>query len=299
MTRLFGMLAAAVTPLTSDDRVDERATRRLVDALIEAGVHGLVPTGSTGEFSSLTADERRRVVEIAMDAAAGRVPVIPHTAAIATRDAVALSRHAQQSGAAAIMLVPPYYEPLSEEEVRAHYAAVAAAVDLPIVIYNIPSCSGFAFRPDFVLRLADEIPTIRYVKDTTGDARALQEMLAAFGDRIGVFNGWDTLSLLGLVAGAVGCIWGAVNVMPRECVALYELVVEKKDLVGARELWSRMWPANAFFEREGYVGAIKAGAALAGRPAGDPRPPLKRLGPGKVEELRRLLVPLGIVAPAR
>jgi 4-hydroxy-tetrahydrodipicolinate synthase len=118
MTRLHGILAATVTPLTAEDRIDEAATRRLVDSLIDAGVHGLLPTGSTGEFASLTMDERRQVVEVVLQAAGGRVPIVPHVGAIATRDVVTLARHAKQHGAAGVMVVPPYYEPLSEEEVR-------------------------------------------------------------------------------------------------------------------------------------------------------------------------------------
>jgi 4-hydroxy-tetrahydrodipicolinate synthase len=292
MTRWHGILAALVTPFTADDQVDEPATRRLVESLIEAGIHGLIPTGSTGEFPTLTLDERKRVVEVVAETARGRVPVIPHTAAMATRDVVALSRHAEGAGAAGVMIVPPYYEPLSEDEVRAHYAAVAEAVSLPIMLYNIPGASGFAFRPEFVLRLNAEIPAIRSVKDSTGDARALQAMLAACGDRLSVFNGWDSLSLFGLVAGTAGCVWGAANVMPRDCVALYELAAEKRDLPQAQELWARMLPANVFFEREGYVAAVKAGARLAGRPVGGPRPPIRPLAAGKVEELRRLLAGL-------
>lgn len=292
MTRLHGILCAMVTPMTADQEVDEAGTRRLVELLIEAGVHGLIPTGSTGEFPTLSLDERKRVTETVIQVARGRVPVIPHTAAMATRDVVELSRHAQHAGAQGLMIVPPYYEPLSEAEVRVHYAAIAAATDLPIMLYNIPSASGFNFRPEFVLALHAEMPAIRYVKDSTGDARVLQAMIGAFGDRISVFNGWDTLSLLGLVAGTAGCVWGAVNVMPRECVALYDLVAGKHDLVGASELWARMMPANAFFEREGYVAAVKAGTMLAGRPAGPPRAPIQPLSPAKVEELRRLLARL-------
>jgi len=292
MTRWHGILAALVTPFTPDDRVDEATTRRLVEELIDAGVHGMIPTGSTGEFPTLTLDERKRVVEIVIDAARGRVPVIPHTGAMATREVVELSRHAQRTGAAGVMIVPPYYEPLGEDEVRAHYAEVAAAADLPIMLYNIPSASGFAFRPEFVLRLAAEIPSIQSVKDSTGDARALQAMLSAGGDRITVFNGWDSLSLFGLVAGAAGCVWGAANVIPRDCVALYDLVTNKRDLAGAQELWGRILPANVFFEREGYVAAVKAGAGLAGRPVGAPRPPLRSLAPAKAEALRRLLARL-------
>lgn len=296
MARLHGILPAMVTPFTVDDRVDEAATRNLVQSLLDAGVHGLIPAGSTGEFSAMTLDERKRVTDVVLEAAGGKVPVLPHTGAVATREVVALSKHAKHSGADALMIVPPFYEPLSEEEVRAHYARVAEAVDLPIMLYNIPSCTGFAFRPEFVLRLADEIPSIQYVKDSSGDARALQAMLSAFGDRVHVFNGWDTLSFFGLVAGTVGCVWGAANVMPRECVALYDLVVQKQDLKDARDLWARMYPVNVFFEREGYVASVKAGATLAGRAVGNPREPIKELSASKIEELRHLLRPLGIVA---
>ena len=296
MARLHGILPAMVTPFTVDDRVDEAATRNLVRSLMDAGVHGLIPTGSTGEFSAMTLDERMRVADVVIEAAGGKVPVLPHTGAVATREVVALSKHAKNSGANGLMIVPPYYEPLSEEEVRAHYAAVAAAVNLPIMLYSIPSCTGFAFRPEFVLRLADEIPSIQYVKDSSGDARALQAMLSALGDRVQVFNGWDTLSFFGLAAGTAGCVWGAANVMPRECVALYDLAVHKQDLKGAKELWARMYPANVFFEREGYVASVKAGATLAGRAVGNPREPIKQLSASKIEELRQLLRPLGILA---
>lgn len=293
MARFHGILAAMVTPFTADDRVDEPATRDLVNSLIEAGVHGLIPTGSTGEFPTMTLEERKRLVEITIEAANGRLPVIAHTAAVATREVVALSKHAKQAGASGLMIVPPFYEPLTEEEIRVHYAAVAEAVDLPIMLYNIPSCAGFNFRPAFVARLAEEIPTIQYIKDSTGDARGLQDLLTVCGNRVTVFNGWDTLSLFGLVAGTAGCVWGAANVIPQECVALYELVTHKKDLAGATDLWSRMLPVNAFFEREGYVGAVKAGAILTGRRVGNPRPPIKALSATKVEELRRLLRALG------
>src|SRR5262249_37734523 len=154
------------------------------------------------------------------------------------------------------------------------YGAVAGAVSLPIMLYNIPGASGFAFRPEFVLRLNAEIPAIRSVKDSTGDARALQAMLQACGDRIAVVNSWDTLSLFGLVARAAGCVGGGANVRPRECVALYELLVEKRDLPQAQALWAGVLPVNVFFEREGYAAGVKAGARLAGRPAGEPRPPI-------------------------
>ena len=296
MERFHGILAATVTPFTSDDSVDEAATAKLANSLIEAGVHGLIPTGSTGEFFTMTMDERKKVVEITIEAANGRVPVIAHTAAVATREVIELSRHAEKSGAQGLMIVPPYYEPLSENDILGHYAAVAAAADLPIMLYNIPVCSGFDIRPEFMLRLAEEIPTVQYIKDSTGNAAALQQLIAVSGERVTVFNGSDTLSLYGLVAGTAGCVWGAANVTPRECVDLYELVVEKQDLAGAKALWTHLLPLNAFFEREGYIAAVKAGAALTGRQLGDPRAPIGRLSNTKTQELRILLQNLSALA---
>lgn len=295
MTQFRGIFAAMVTPFSADgEQVDEAALGDLVDWLIGEGVHGLIPLGSTGEFATLTGEERRRVAEVTVEQAARRVPVVVQTAAVSTRETVALSRHAAEIGADGVMIVPPYYEPISEEEVYAHYAAVAEAVKLPIVLYNIPVACGFDMKPSFVARLA-EIPTVQYIKDSTGDARRVQELIQVCGDRIGVFNGADTLSLLGLVAGACGMIWGAANVTPRACVELYDLVARQRDLARAQALWHKMQPLQYFLENEGYVASVKAGAAMVGMEVGPPRRPILPLSDARVAELRRLLEPLGVL----
>ena len=147
--------------------------------------------------------------------------------------------------------------------------------------------------PRFVDRLA-AIERVKMLKDSTGNALTLQETIDLCGDRIDVFNGWDSLSFLGLAAGAVGCVWGAANVMPRQCVELYELVAEQGDLAAARDLWRKMLPVCFFLERQGYVAGVKAGAAIAGMDAGPPRRPILPMSHGKREELAKLLAPLGI-----
>src|ERR671932_583095 len=138
-----GVLPGLITPFTDDgDAIDARALSAIIDRLIAAGVGGLVPGGSTGEFTTLTNAERRRLVEVTVDAAADRVPVVAGTGALTTRETVELSVHAEASGAAAVMIVPPFYDPLSWRELLAHYSAVADAIAIPIMYYNLPSASG-------------------------------------------------------------------------------------------------------------------------------------------------------------
>ena len=294
MPAFKGILCAMSTPFTSDgERLDEQAMRRLIDWLISEGVHGIIPLGSTGEFASQDEDERKRAAELTIEHVNGRVPVVVHTADISTRKVVMYSKHAEKAGAAGLMIVPPYYEPLSEDEMFAHYQAVSDAVSIPIMVYNIPSAAGVDMGPAFVDRLA-AIERVTMLKDSTGNALTLQDTIEVCGDRIDVFNGWDSLSFLGMAAGAVGCVWGAANVMPRQCVELYELVVERGDLAAARELWRKMLPVCFFLEREGYVGGVKAGAAIAGMEIGPPRRPILPLTQAKREELAKLLAALGI-----
>src|SRR3954467_7149536 len=143
-----GVLPALITPFTDDgDAIDTRALSAIVDRLIAAGVGGLVPGGSTGEFTTLTNAERRELVEVTVEAAADRVPVVAGTGALSTRETVELSRHAERAGAAAVMVVPPFYDALSWRELLAHYTAVAEAIDIPIVYYNVPSASGVRVTP--------------------------------------------------------------------------------------------------------------------------------------------------------
>src|SRR5919204_5257374 len=161
-----GVLPALITPFTEDgSAIDTEALTAIVDRLVNAGVAGLVPGGSTGEFTTLSHAERREVVEATVEAAAGRVPVVAGTGALSTRETVELSVHAEQAGAAAVMIVPPFYEALSWRELLAHYTAIADAIEIPIMYYNLPSASGQRLTAG-QLR---ELP-ITCLKDTGGDA---------------------------------------------------------------------------------------------------------------------------------
>src|SRR6516162_2824143 len=290
---LRGVLSAMCTPFTADgDHVDEAALRDLSEGTIKAGVHGLIPCGSTGEFVTLSTEERKRVTEVVVDQARGRVPVVPHVGSTSTAVAVDLARHAERAGADAVMAVNPYYEPLSPDELHGYFKDISDAVNIPIMVYNLPGGTGQNLRPDFLARLAREIKNVKYVKDSSGDLSQVSELLYKFGKDITVFNGWDTITFSGLALGSKGSVWGAVNVMPKQCADLFNLIAA--DNIGeARSLWDTMWPVMQFLVTEGYVASVKAGANLIGFRVGRPRPPIRPLSAEKTKELGDLLVHAG------
>lgn len=292
---LRGILSALSTPFTEDlTRIDEPALRELVDGTLEAGIHGLIPCGGTGEFGVLTIEERKQVAEIVMDQAAGRVPVVPHTGHTSTAAAIELSKHAESIGADAVMVMFPYGEPVSQEEVYTFYRDIADAIHIPIMVYNIPSVTGQNLSPAFMARMAREIDDVQYVKDSSGDLSQVQELIYEYGDVITAFNGWDTLTFAGLALGSKGSVWGAPNVCPRECAQLFDLIDAGK-LNEARALWDRIWPVMQFLCSNSYNAAVKAGANLYGFRVGNPRRPTLPLSREKTEELRRLMVAAGIL----
>jgi 4-hydroxy-tetrahydrodipicolinate synthase len=278
-----GVLPALITPFTDDGgAIDADALAAIVDRLVGAGVGGLVPGGSTGEFTTLTHAERRQLVEVAVAAAAGRVPVVAGTGALSTRETVELSVHAEAAGAAAVMIVPPFYDALSWRELRAHYTAVADAITIPIMYYNLPSASGVTLTAD-QLR---ELP-ITCLKDTGGDATAATELIQTDGPTL--LNGWDTLTFAALAAGVRAVVWGTASILPEECVELHRLLIDDIDLPGARELWARLWPLCRFLEAQSYSAAVKTACRLAGDTTGPVRAPLLELDEAATRELAALL----------
>ncbi|TCC36367.1 dihydrodipicolinate synthase family protein [Kribbella speibonae] len=274
---LSGVLVALITPFSADGaEIDLTNLRAQVDRLIQAGVHGLVPGGSTGEFTALSLAERKMLTEGCVKAADGRVPVIAGTGALSTAEAVELSRHAAEVGAASLMVVPPFYDAPNVDEVKAHLAAVHKASGLPIVYYNIPSASGVKLTAAEIAGLA-EVEGVAYLKDTSGDAVALSELLVAHADKITAFNGWDTLTFFGLASGAKGTVWGATNVIPELSMQLWDAVAVRCDLAEGRRLWEKIWPICNFLESYNYAAAVKTGLELIGHPAGPVRAPFNLL----------------------
>ena len=278
-----GVLPALITPFTEDGgAIDTDALAAIVERLVGAGAGGLVPGGSTGEFTTLDHAERRLLVEETVRAAAGRVPVVAGTGALSTRETVALSVHAEQAGADAVMIVPPFYDPLPWRELLVHYTAVADAIAIPVMYYNLPSASGVTLT---AAQLA-ELP-VTCLKDTGGDAVAATELIQTDGPTL--LNGYDTLTFAALAAGVRAVVWGAASIVPEQCVELHRLLIDDIDLPAARALWARLWPLCRFLEGRSYSAAVKAACALAGDTTGPVRAPLLPLGDAELAELSVLL----------
>ena len=290
MKELKGICCALCTPFSEDGaKVDEKALRDHIDSMIEAGIHIILVCGGTGEFAYLTPEERRRIAEIASKHIDGRADFMVQTSAISTADAIEWAKHAEGVGADCLLILPPYFEGPDADGVYDHYEAIAGAVSVQLMPYNIPVHSGFDITPSFFKRLM-QIDTVRYIKDSTADIVRIQHLLA-MGAK--VFNGGDPNAFYGLVAGCPGCVWGAPNAMPREAVELYDLV-EGGNLVEARDLWRRMFPSNLFFWTHVYNASVKAATNLSGRPVGPCRKPVRPLTPEQMAELKERLKPLGI-----
>ena len=290
MKELKGMCAALCTPFSEDgEQVDETALRNHIDSMLEAGVHSILVNGGTGEFAYLTREERRRLAELASEHIDGRADYVVMASAVSTTEAIEYSKHAEGVGADCLLILPPYFEGPDLEGVYYHYARISGAVDLPIMVYNIPVHTGIDITPSFYQRLM-EIDNVDYIKDSMADILRIQELLAVGAK---VFNGGDPIAFFSLVAGCPGCVWGAVNAMPVEAVNLYNLV-SSGSIGEARDLWEKMFPTNRFFWRHVYNASVKAATNLSGRPVGPCRKSVQPLTDVEMADLKQAMAPLGI-----
>lgn len=274
MMRLGGVLVALATPFGADgSSVDEPALRRLVDAVIGGGVAGIVPCGSTGEFTSLTNEERRRVAEVVLDQAAGRVPVVPHVGAMTTHEAAGLARHAEAAGAAGVMAVAPWYEPLTLDETHAYFTGIAGSISIPVMAYNLPVATGNNLTGEWLAALAEETGNVCYVKDTSGDLAQAQRLAKDFGHLLGVFVGWDTLLAPAFIAGVAGTVVGAANFLAPQIVEVWQLVQSGRP-DEALERWAHILPVLETLTSGHYNGGIKLGLEMIGLASGPNRDPV-------------------------
>ena len=286
-----GSYTVMVTPFDAAGAVDEGVLRRFVDFQIEGGTQGLIPLGSTGEFLSLTREERERVAAIVVEQARGRVPVLVGTAAEWTREAVELARDAERVGADGLMIVPPYYSSPTDDEVFAHYRAIAQAVSVPIMVYNNPFTANIDLKPRLVARLS-EIDNIRYIKESSNHATRVQEILMLCGDRMSVFAGfhpWESFR-----CGATGCVSVCANIVPGLATDLFEFTVSDPGLEKGLAVYRKLIPLLNALAGDLYVGATKAALGLIGQDVGIPRPPRLGLPEAKMPELRRVLQDLDL-----
>lgn len=238
-----GSLTALVTPFRADGSLDEKAFRSLVEWQIEEGTSGLVPVGTTGESPTLTHEEHREVVRICVEVAAGRVPVVAGAGSNSTQEAIELSRHAESVGADAVLVVTPYYNKPSQRGLYEHFAAVAGATSLPIIIYNIPPRSVIDMTPETMGRLARDFSNIVGVKDATAKVDRVSDQRRTCGTDFIQLSGEDASALGFNAHGGAGCISVTANVAPRLCAEFQEASLSgDRDL--AIELQDRLMPLH-------------------------------------------------------
>ena len=291
MTEFQGSFTVMVTPFTEDGAaVDEKAIRRLVEWQIEQGAPGLIPLGSTGEFLSVSAEERTQVVETVVDQAAGRVPVIIGTADEWAAKAVRYSKEAERLGADGVMVVPPYYSNSTEDELFEHYRQISEAISIPIMVYNNPNTANVDLLPAFLARLT-QLDNVRYVKESSGDIARVREIDHLSEGRMTVFAGYHAYDSIRL--GAKGWVSVCGNIAPRLSADVYDLTAGKEDPAGGRDVYHRLLPLLDAISGDLYVSATKAAMALIGMPVGGPRLPRLALPETKIAGLKRVLSELG------
>ena len=287
-----GVLTALVTPFR-DGAIDEAALRNLVDLQIEAGVDGLVPCGSTGESATLSHAEHRRAVEIVVQAARGRVPVIAGTGSNSTREAIELTQHAKAAGADGALLISPYYNKPTQEGIFLHYAEVARATSFPLLAYNIPGRTASNILPATIARMAD-IPQIVGVKEASGDVGQIAEVIARCPDDFAVLAGDDAMTLPLLALGGRGVIATTANVAPSAMVQMIR-AFRAGDLDEARRIHYRLLPLFQVLFCETNPIPVKAALAFMGLCGPEIRLPLTPLSEPHRERLQVVLKELGLL----
>lgn len=289
-----GLGTALVTPFAASGAVDEAAVKRLARRQIDAGVHFLVPCGTTGEAPTLSAAERRRVVELVVAESAGQVPVLAGAGGYDTREVVEAAREMRAAGADGLLSVTPYYNKPTPEGLYQHYRAIAEATPLPIVVYNVPGRTGCNVDPGTLARLAG-IPTVVAVKEASGNMTQICEVVKAVPEGFIVLSGDDALTLPAMAVGARGIISVASNEVPAEMAAMVE-AAERNDFAAARQLHSRLLPLLLGNFAESNPIPVKAAMALLGLLEERYRLPMVPPRPETRDKLARLLAALDKVA---
>jgi len=293
MKKLEGVYTAQVTPFTKDYELDEETLRNHVNYLIQCGMHGLVTTAGCGEFVNLSDDERKRVLEVTIEEAKGRLPVIMGVLSINKRHALSLIKFAKKSGADGALVPPPYYIKPSMEGVYTYFKELAEESGLPIILYNIPGRTGINLDPDLVRRLAD-VKGIVGLKECNRDLTHFCEVVRAGGDKFSVLAGDDDYLYGGLLHGAKGAIMAGSNLAPEASLKIYEEFC-KGNIDEARKAHFRLLPLIKAWLIQNHPGPLKEGMAMVGRPVGPARKPLHQMTDKERATLREALKGLGML----
>lgn len=287
-----GSIVAIVTPF-KNGKVDEEAYRRLIEFQIKNGTSGIVPCGTTGESATLSFEEHNRVIEIAVDAVRKRVPVIAGTGGNSTAEAIELTAHAKKVGADATLQVVPYYNKPTQEGLYLHFKAIAKAVPLPQVLYNIPGRTGVNMLPATVARLA-ELREVVAVKEASGDLGQMAEVVRLAGRKVTLLSGDDNLTLPVLAIGGKGVISVIANIAPKDSANLVKAWQEGK-IEQARKLYYKLLPlCQAMFYETNPI-PVKTALSLMGKVEGEMRLPLCSMAPANLEKLKTALKAYGLI----
>jgi 4-hydroxy-tetrahydrodipicolinate synthase len=289
--QFHGVFPYLVSPLDDAGNVKVAVLARLCDDLIKAGVHGLTPLGSTGEFAYLSRAQKRRVVEVVIEAAAGRVPVVAGVASTTTADAVDQAREWERLGADGILAVLEAYFPIADDGVHAYFRAIGEAVALPVVLYTNPSFQRSDLSLPVIERLS-RVPNIRYIKDASVNTGRLLSIINRVEGRMQVFAASSHIPACVMLIGGVGWMAGPACVAPRASVELYELC-RRADWAAAMDRQRPLWALNQAFAKHNLAACIKGGLELQGYAVGAPLPPQAPLSAEGVEDVRRALTSIG------
>jgi len=287
-----GSLVALVTPFR-DGQVDEPKLRELVEFHVANGTDAIIPCGTTGESPTLSHDEHKRVVEVVIEAARGRVPVVAGTGSNSTTEAIDLTAHAKKAGAAGALVVNPYYNKPTQEGLYRHFKAIAEGVDIPILVYNIQSRTAVNVETDTLARLA-KIPNIVGVKEASGSLDQMTQVILACGPDFTVLSGDDTLTLPLMAVGGRGVVLVVANIVPRETAEMTHAALEG-DWKRARDLFHRLFPlCRAMFIETNPI-PVKEAMAMLGMIAPEFRLPLCRMADPNRERLKTVLQQFGLL----
>jgi 4-hydroxy-tetrahydrodipicolinate synthase len=295
MLKIEGVYTALITPFTNDNEVDEAGLRRLVEFAVKGGVSGLVPCGTTGESATLSHDEHKRVIDVVIDAST--VPVIAGTGSNNTEEAVEFTKHAEDAGAAGCLLITPYYNKPNVRGLKEHIAKIGGAVDIPLILYNIPSRTGQNISAETQIELAAEVPNLKGAKEASGDLKqvgTIIQMAADQGLDFAVMAGDDFLTLPIMSLGGKGVISVTSNIAPKDMCAMVA-AMSKNEVEKAQAINIKLYPLFDSMFLETNPIPVKKAAELMGLPAGNVRLPLGALSEANVEKLRAVLKGLGMV----
>lgn len=287
-----GSIVAVVTPFKKG-KIDEKAFGELIDFHLRSGTDGIVPCGTTGESATLSHEEHKRVVELAVKMAGGRIPVIAGTGSNSTEEAIAFTRHAKTAGAGGALLITPYYNKPTQEGLYQHYKAVAKAVDLPLVLYNIPGRTGVNMLPATVARLM-EFDNVIGIKEGTGSLQQISDLVQLCGDRLVILSGDDFTALPTMAVGGKGVISVTANIAPADMAQMIE-AAERGDYGRAKKLHDQLYPLHQVMFVETNPVPVKAALALMGKCADEVRLPLWRMSDENLKKLKTALKRYGLL----